>query len=54
VALLQLADPARERAKIFPHNRGHFRRDTDAPIWDCPGAKARVKASLRSVGAARP
>jgi hypothetical protein len=28
--------------------------NADAPIWDRAGAKARLKASLRSVGAARP
>jgi hypothetical protein len=28
--------------------------NADAPMWDCSEAKARVKASLRSVGAARP
>jgi hypothetical protein len=54
VALLQRADRARERAKICPQNRGPFCRNADAPILDCSGAKARVKASLRPVGAARP
>jgi hypothetical protein len=32
MALLQREDRALEHAKVFPQNRGHFCRNTDAPI----------------------
>jgi hypothetical protein len=54
VALLQRADLTHEHAQIFPQNQGQFCRNADTPIWDCSRATARVKASLRPVGAARP
>jgi hypothetical protein len=54
VALLQGADPARKEARIFRRTEASSAGIADAPMWDSSGAKARVKASLRSVGAARP
>ena len=53
-ALVQRANPTRVHAEIFRRTVFSSDGNADAPMWDCPGAKARVKASLRSVGAARP